>query len=148
MLRRAISALLPLLQYQEEELNKLFHACNNAHNARYAAQALGSEYRSLHTITFFVDSHQGAAVATVQPLPSKPAFLYDPFPYQTHPLSTMDSGDNLYSMWSNGGECEIVQASLYNTENSNVGFTRIVGGTAVASAAMAGLRETPKSAVP
>jgi sugar lactone lactonase YvrE len=79
---------------------------------------------------FFVDSHQGAAMATVQPLPAKLIFLYDPFPYQTNPSSTMvaDASDNLYSFWSNGGECEIVRSTLYDAENSNVIFTKIAGG--------------------
>src|ERR1700722_9346389 len=79
---------------------------------------------------FFADSHQGAAMATVQPLPAKLIFLYDPFPYQTNPASAIgaDASDNLYSMWSNGGECEIVRSTLYDAENSNVTFTKIVGG--------------------
>ena len=79
---------------------------------------------------FFVDSHSGAAMSTVQPLPANLIFLYDPFPYQTNPSSAMavDAGDNLYSLWANGGDCEIVQASLYNAENSNVAFNKIVGG--------------------
>jgi Bacterial Ig-like domain (group 3) len=79
---------------------------------------------------FFVDAHQGAAMATVQPLPAQLIFLYDPFPYQTNPASAVgaDASDNLYSMWSNGGECEIVRSSLYDAENSNVIFTKIVGG--------------------
>ena len=38
---------------------------------------------------FFVDSHMGAAMATVQPLPAKLIFLYDPFTYQTNPSSPM-----------------------------------------------------------
>jgi hypothetical protein len=79
---------------------------------------------------FFVDSHQGAAFSTVQPIPANLIFLYDPFPYQTSPSSAMavDAGDNLYSLWSNGGVCEIVQQSLYNAENSNVAFTKVAGG--------------------
>lgn len=79
---------------------------------------------------FFVDSHQGAAFSTVQPTPANLIFLYDPFPYQTSPASAMavDAGDNLYSLWANGGVCEIVQSSLYNAENSNVSFTKIAGG--------------------
>jgi hypothetical protein len=79
---------------------------------------------------FFADSHQGAAMATVQPVPAKLIFLYDPFPYQTNPASAVgaDASDNLYSMWSNGGECEIVRSTLYDAENSNVIFTKIVGG--------------------
>lgn len=79
---------------------------------------------------FFVDSHQGAAIATVQPTPANLIFLYDPFPYQTNPSSPMavDTSDNLYSLWSNGGECEIVQQSLYNAENSNVAFVKVAGG--------------------
>jgi sugar lactone lactonase YvrE len=79
---------------------------------------------------FFTDSHSGAAFSTVQPTPANLIFLYDPFPYQTSPSSAMavDSGDNLYSMWSNGGACEIVQQSLYNAENTIVNFNKIAGG--------------------
>jgi Bacterial Ig-like domain (group 3) len=79
---------------------------------------------------FFVDSHQGAAFSTVQPIPANLIYLYDPFPYQTSPSSAMavDAGDNLYSLWANGGVCEIVQSSLYNAENSNVSFTKVAGG--------------------
>lgn len=79
---------------------------------------------------FFVDGHQGAAMATLQPLPALLVFLYDPFPYQTTPTSSIgaDGSDNLYSMWSNGGDCEIVRSTLYDAENSNVNFTKIVGG--------------------
>ncbi|HEY2861890.1 MAG TPA: Ig-like domain repeat protein, partial [Terracidiphilus sp.] len=79
---------------------------------------------------FFVDSHSGTAMATVQPLPAKLIFLYNPFPFQTNPPSAMaaDTSDNLYSMWSNGSVCELVQASLYNAENSNVSFVKIAGG--------------------
>ena len=43
-------------------------------------------------------------------------------------LSSTDASDNIYSLWSNGGECEIVRASLYDAENSNVNFTKITGG--------------------
>lgn len=79
---------------------------------------------------FFVDSHQGAAMATMQPVPAKLVFLYDPFPFQTNPSSAFgsDASDNLYSMWSNGSECEIVRSTLYDAENSNVTFTKIAGG--------------------
>jgi hypothetical protein len=79
---------------------------------------------------FFVDSHSGAAMATVQPLPAKLIFLYDPFPFQTNPSSPIvaDASDNIYSLWSNGSVCEIARASLYDAENSNVIFTKIVGG--------------------
>jgi sugar lactone lactonase YvrE len=79
---------------------------------------------------FFVDSHQGAAFSTVQPVPANLIFLYDPFPYQQSPSAAMavDSSDNLYSLWANGGVCEIVQQSLYNAENNNVAFTKIAGG--------------------
>jgi hypothetical protein len=79
---------------------------------------------------FFVDSHSGAAMATVQPLPAKLIFLYDPFPFQTNPSSPIvaDASDNIYSLWSNGSVCEIARASLYDAENSNVTFTKIVGG--------------------
>ncbi len=79
---------------------------------------------------FFVDSHSGAAFSTVQPIPANLIFLYDPFPYQQSPSAAMavDAGDNLYSLWANGGVCEIVQQSLYNAENSNVSFNKIAGG--------------------
>jgi Bacterial Ig-like domain (group 3) len=79
---------------------------------------------------FFADNHQGSAMATVQPLPAKLIFLYNPFPFQTNPSSpiTADASDNIYSLWYNGGECEIVRSTLYDAENSNVIFTKIVGG--------------------
>jgi hypothetical protein len=79
---------------------------------------------------FFVDGHSGAAFSTVQPTPANLIFLYDPFPYQQSPSAPMavDSGDNLYSLWANGGLCEIVQQTLYNAENSNVSFNKIAGG--------------------
>jgi Bacterial Ig-like domain (group 3) len=79
---------------------------------------------------FFVDSHAGYAMGTMQPLPAQLIFLYDPFPYQTTPSSAaaVDSGDNIYSVWANGGECEIVQSTLYNAESSSVMFNKIAGG--------------------
>lgn len=79
---------------------------------------------------FFVDSHQGAALATVQPLPAKLIFLYDPFPFQTNPSSPLasDASDNVYSLWSNGGTCSIIRQTLFDMENSNVIFTKIAGG--------------------
>ena len=79
---------------------------------------------------FFVDSHMGAAMATVQPLPAQLIFLYNPFPYQTNPSSPIvaDQSDNIYSLWANGGECEIVRASLSDAENSVVRFTKVIGG--------------------
>lgn len=79
---------------------------------------------------FFADSHRGAALVVAQPLPATMAFLYDPFPYQTNPVSAfaIDRNDNLYSMWANGGVCEIVSQTLSDAANSNVRFTKIVGG--------------------
>jgi hypothetical protein len=107
--------------------------CTAASPCNLSGQALGTPgtmsmdgYNHL----FFVDSHMGSAMATVQPTPDKLVFLYNPFPYQTNPSSPMavDSSDNLYSFWSNGGTCSIIQASLYNAENSNVSFNKIAGG--------------------
>jgi hypothetical protein len=107
--------------------------CTAASPCNLSGQALGTPgtmsmdgYNHL----FFVDSHMGSAFATVQPTPDKLVFLYNPFPYQTNPSSPMavDSSDNLYSFWSNGGTCSIIQASLYNAENSNVSFNKIAGG--------------------
>lgn len=79
---------------------------------------------------FFVDGHQGAAFSTVQPLPANLIFLYDPFPYQHNPSDpiAVDASDNIYSLWATGGNCSIIQQSLYNAENSNVAFNKIVGG--------------------
>ena len=80
---------------------------------------------------FYSDAHQGGAYSTVQPTPADLIFLYDPFPYQTNPTSAaaMDaSGDNIYSMWSNGGECEIVQQRLSNAEQNLANFTKVAGG--------------------
>ena len=79
---------------------------------------------------FLTDSHQGAALVRAQPLPATVAFLYDPFPFQTNPVSAfaVDRSDNLYSVWANGGDCEIVASSLYDAANSIVRFTKVVGG--------------------
>jgi sugar lactone lactonase YvrE len=79
---------------------------------------------------FFVDGHNGAAFSTVQPTAPNLIFLYDPFPYQTNPTTpiAVDSGDNLYSFWSNGGECEILQSTLYNAENGFISFNKVAGG--------------------
>src|SRR5437868_3050620 len=79
---------------------------------------------------FFVDSHQGGALSTVQPTPANLIFLYDPFPYQTSPANpaAIDASDNIYSLWASSGNCEIVQQTLYNAENNNAAFTKIAGG--------------------
>ena len=79
---------------------------------------------------FFADDHSGAAMSTVQPEPANLIFLYDPFVYQEIPVAPIgvDSGDNIYSPWQNGSECEIVQQSLYNAENTTVAFNKVAGG--------------------
>lgn len=79
---------------------------------------------------FFADYHQGAAFAQVQSSPANLVYLYDPFVYQTNPSAAVavDSGDNLYTLWANGSECELVQQSLYNAENINASFNKIAGG--------------------
>jgi hypothetical protein len=78
---------------------------------------------------FFVEETKGAAFSTVQPEPANLIFLYDPFPYQDFPATAMavDAGDNLYSLWSSSGNCEIQQQSLCSAENNNVSFTKIAG---------------------
>jgi sugar lactone lactonase YvrE len=101
--------------------------CNLASEALNTPGVLSTDgYNNL----FFVDAHMGAAMATVQPLPAKLIYLYDPFPYQTNPSSPIvaDQDDNIYSLWSNGGECEIVRGSLSDAENIVVRFTRVIGG--------------------
>jgi hypothetical protein len=80
--------------------------------------------------TFFTEQTSGGAFSTVQPTPASLIFLYDPFPYQTaiQGPAAMDASDNIYSFWTSTGNCEIVQATLYNAENSNASFTKIAGG--------------------
>ncbi|MFZ0817608.1 MAG: Ig-like domain repeat protein [Candidatus Sulfotelmatobacter sp.] len=83
---------------------------------------------------FFTNGVSGAALATVQPVPATFFNLYDPFPYQTITVGpiAVDSGDNLYSLWSPGGggaeNCEIVAETLYAAENSLVTFNQVAGG--------------------
>lgn len=83
---------------------------------------------------FFTNEANGAALSTVQPIPATFFNLYDPFPYQTTTAGPMavDSEDNLYSLWSPGGEgtenCEIVVGSLYDAENSITAFNQVAGG--------------------
>ncbi|HWG21097.1 MAG TPA: Ig-like domain repeat protein [Terracidiphilus sp.] len=79
---------------------------------------------------FFTDNHAGAAISTVLPEPANLIFLYDPFPYQTNPSSAMavDAGDNLYTLWTNSGSCQILQQTLNNAENNYVNFNKIAGG--------------------
>jgi Bacterial Ig-like domain (group 3) len=108
-------------------------SCPAATPCNFSSEALGTPgtmSMDAYNHLFFVDSHMGAAIGTMQPLPAKLIFLYDPFTYQTNPSSAIvsDASDNIYSVWNNGGECEIVRGTLYDAENSNVIFTKIVGG--------------------
>jgi hypothetical protein len=108
-------------------------SCPASAPCTFASEALanpGEMSMDPYNHLFFADSPQGYAMGTMQPLPAQLIFLYDPFPYQTTPSSAaaVDTSDNIYSDWSNGGECEIVQSSLYNAENSNVIFNKIAGG--------------------
>lgn len=79
---------------------------------------------------FFTEQSSGGALSTVQPVPANLIFLYDPFPYQTitQGPAAMDAGDNIYSFWTTSGNCEIVQQTLYNAENSSVIFNKVAGG--------------------
>jgi hypothetical protein len=78
---------------------------------------------------FFTERTSGGAFSTVQPLPASLIFLYDPFPYQTNPQgpAAIDANDNIYSFWTLAN-CQIVQQSLFNAENSKVAFVNIAGG--------------------
>lgn len=107
--------------------------CTAASPCNLSGEALGAPGKlsmDPYNHLFFPDSHAGAAMVTVQPLPDKLVLMYNPFPYQTNPSSamTVDSSDNIYSFWTTSGECTIMQASLYNAENSNVMFNKIAGG--------------------
>jgi hypothetical protein len=79
---------------------------------------------------FFTEQTSGGAFSTVQPTPASLIFLYDPFPYQTVTTgpAAMDASDNIYSFWTSSGNCQLVQQTLYNAENSNAAFTKIAGG--------------------
>ena len=79
---------------------------------------------------FFADSHQGAAISTVQPIPANLIFLYDPFTYQQSPSSPLvaDYNDNVYTLWGSGGTCSIIMQTLYDMEYSNVTFVKVAGG--------------------
>ena len=90
---------------------------------------------------FFTEQSSGGALSTVQPVPANLIFLYDPFPYQTvtQGPAAMDASDNIYSFWTTSGNCEIVQQSLYNAENSNVSFNKIAGGHTCGYAGDSGL---------
>jgi hypothetical protein len=105
-------------------------ASSPCHLASEAVASPGQLSMDPYNNLFFVNAAEGAALSTVQPLPATFINLYDPFPYQTNPSSAIavDADDNLYSFWSNGGECEIVAQSLYSAENSSVIFDKVVGG--------------------
>jgi hypothetical protein len=79
---------------------------------------------------FFAEETNGVAMSTVQPVPANLVFLYDPFPYQTNPSSpiAVDTSDNIYTLWSTSEDCEIIQQSLYNAEESSVTFNKVAGG--------------------
>jgi len=97
----------------------------------HALSEPGTMSMDLNNRLFFADADQGAALATVQPVPANLIYLYDPFPYQTNPPSpvAVDASDNLYSFWTAANNnCEIVRQALFDAENSNVNFTKIVGG--------------------
>ncbi len=83
----------------------------------------------LNNNLFFPEATDGAAMSTVQPRLADLIYLYDPFTYSYVPTNAfaVDSGDNLYSFWY-AGDCEIVQQSLNNAENSIVLYSRIAGG--------------------
>jgi sugar lactone lactonase YvrE len=96
----------------------------------HAVSSPGTMSMDRNNDLFFADGDLGAALSTVQPVPANLIYLYDPFPYQTSPSSpiVVDSDDNIYSFWSNGGTCSIMQSSLYSAENSKTDFVKVAGG--------------------
>jgi hypothetical protein len=81
---------------------------------------------------FFADEDLGAAMSRVQPTLANLVYLSNAFPYQTGvtggtPIA-VDTSDNIYSLWANGGDCEIVQESLYDAENGLIDYNKIAGG--------------------
>jgi hypothetical protein len=96
----------------------------------HAVSSPGTMAMDRNNDLFFADADQGVAMSTVQPLYPNLIYLYDPFPFQTNPSSpiTVDSGDNIYSVWADGSECQIMQSSLYDAENSKVIFNKVAGG--------------------
>jgi hypothetical protein len=110
-------------------------ACTAAAPCNVSSEALASPgllASDPYNHIFFPEGHSGAAILTAQPPPAKLAFLYNPFAYQETPTAPIgvDASDDLYSLWANGDECEIVRQALYDAENSNVNFIKIAGGHA------------------
>jgi hypothetical protein len=90
---------------------------------------------------FFADGSSGAVVSVTQPEPPTFARLYDPFPYQTlvpGPVA-VDSGDNLYSAWTNSGTCSLVVQTFSNAANNRQAYRKVAGGRTCGFAGDGGL---------
>lgn len=79
---------------------------------------------------FFVDQALGAAMALTQPFQPKLGRLYDPFTFQnTAPgVITVDAYDNIYSLWSTTGVCQLVSQYFSDAANTHGVYKKVAGG--------------------
>jgi hypothetical protein len=90
---------------------------------------------------FFVDGYSGASEFVAQSTSGSYAHLNNPFTYQasTPGVITVDTSDNIYSFWYNGGTCSIAMQSFYNASNQNSIYQKIGGGKTCGFAGDGGL---------
>jgi hypothetical protein len=81
---------------------------------------------------FFPTETGGAALSTIQPTPATFANFYDPFAYNETGIAafTVDSSDNLYSVWDSSKTCEIVEQPFYDAANFLMFVNKVAGGRA------------------
>jgi hypothetical protein len=79
---------------------------------------------------FFVDAYYGAAEFVSQSTSASYARLEDPFTYQaaTPGVLAVDTSDNLYSFWYNGGVCSISLQTFSNAANYYPIYQKVAGG--------------------
>lgn len=90
---------------------------------------------------FFVDGYYGAGEFVAQSQTASYAHIDDPFTYQatTPGVITVDTSDNLYSFWYNGGTCSLAMQSFYNASNNYSIYQKIAGGKTCGFAGDGGL---------
>ena len=79
---------------------------------------------------FFVDGYYGAGEFVAMSQTASYAHLDDPFTYQasTPGVIAVDSSDNIYSFWYNGGICSIAAQTFSNASNYYSIYSKVAGG--------------------
>lgn len=79
---------------------------------------------------FFVDGFFGAAEFISMSQTASYAHLNDPFTYQASTPGTfaVDTSDNLYSFWTNGGTCSIAFQTFSDAANYYSIYSKVAGG--------------------